>query len=447
MTSCDSYYWLNNQYFQSGFYTDTLTSVLLCDSVVHLDLVISNTQTQTFTFNSCNSFNWNNNTYNQSGQYTDTLQSISGCDSIIILDLVISNTQYTQDSVIECHSYLWNGNNLNSSGTYFDTIQSSYGCDSIVTLDLIILGNTYSYDTVSSCGPYSWNNNVLTQNGLFYDTLQTTAGCDSILILLLETFPKYYDTTFASVCDSFVWNGNVYTTGGIYVDSLVTTIGCDSIQVLNLSFNNSSTSPISLQLVLDDYCAETHWSIKNSFGTIIHQEGPYNCNVSGSGLQANDTILKSLQLSEQACYTFTLYDYFGDGLGASMWGGTDGSWLINDYNGITLIDGQGNFGDSISVSFYVNEDLSTNILETNFNNQFEIVAFPNPFIGETEIRILNFNEIYDISLYDIQGKIVHKIENINQDRFILNSGNISSGVYWLMVNNHPEIKPLKLIVK
>ena len=53
--------------------------------------------------------------------------------------------------------------------------------------------------------------------------------------------------------------------------------------------------------------------------------------------------------------------------------------------------------------------------------------------------ILNFNEIYGISLYDIQGKVVRKIENINQDRFILNSGNISSGVYWLMVNNHPEI--------
>ena len=113
---------------------------------------------------------------------------------------------------------------------------------------------------------------MLTQNGLFYDTLQTTAGCDSILILILEIFPEYYDTTFASVCDSFVWNGNIYTSDGIYVDSLVTTIGCDSIQVLNLSFNNSSTSPINLQLVLDDYCGETHWSIKNSFGTIIHQK-------------------------------------------------------------------------------------------------------------------------------------------------------------------------------
>ena len=60
---------------------------------------------------------------------------------------------------------------------------------------------------------------------------------------------------------------------------------------------------------------------------------------------------------------------------------------------------------------------------------------------------MNLNENYDITLYDIQGKVVRKIDNINHESLILNSGNISKGVYWLMVNNHPEIKPLKLIIK
>ena len=142
-----------------------------------------------------------------------------------------------------------------------------------------------------------------------------------------------------------------------------------------------------------------------------------------------------------------MYDGFGDGLGASEWGGTDGGWMLKDYNGLILSEGQGNFGDSISVNFYISEDLSTSISETNFDNLSKIIAFPNPFIGETEIRVLNFNQRYGASLYDIQGKVVRQIENINQERFILNSENISKGVYWLMINNHPEIKPLKLIVK
>ena len=124
-----------------------------------------------------------------------------------------------------------------------------------------------------------------------------------------------------------------------------------------------------------------------------------------------------------------------------------GSWKLLDYNGLLLMEGQGNFGDSTSVEFYINEDFSTSIYENNLDSEVKIIAYPNPFIGETEIMILNFNHVYDITLYDIQGKVVRQIENLNQDRFILNSENISSGVYWLMVNNHPEIKPLKLIVK
>ena len=98
------------------------------------------------------------------------------------------------------------------------------------------------------------------------------------------------------------------------------------------------------------------------------------------------------------------------------------------------------------IVFSFNEDFSTSIIVSE-NNLSEIIAYPNPFIGETEIRVLNFNQRYGASLYDIQGKVVRQIENINQERFILNSKNISKGVYWLMINNHPEIKPLKLIVK
>mgnify|MGYP007000047235 CR=1 len=79
--------------------------------------------------------------------------------------------------------------------------------------------------------------------------------------LVLDVLPYYNDTIFASVCDSFVWNGNIYTTSGIYIDTFATVSGCDSIEVLDLTFNNSSTSPLNLELLLDDYCAETHWTI------------------------------------------------------------------------------------------------------------------------------------------------------------------------------------------
>ena len=149
----------------------------------------------------------------------------------------------------------------------------------------------------------------------------------------------------------------------------------------------------------------------------------------------------------QGCYRFTLYDYFGDGLGASQWGGTDGSWKLIDYNGITLTEGEGDFGDSISVEFYIDEDFSTTIYENNLNSDVEIIAYPNPFIEETEINIYNLNSEYSISLYDIQGKVVLTMNNLKKNKLVISSENISRGIYWFTINNHPEIKPLKLVVK
>ena len=119
---------------------------------------------------------------------------------------------------------------------------------------------------------------------------------------------------------------------------------------------------------------------------------------------------------------------------------------MNDLNGNTLSQGQGDFGDSVSVSFYINEDFSTSIIVSE-NNFSEIVAYPNPFIGETEIQFVNFEGIYDVSIRDIQGKIVYKLNNLSNNQFTLSSSSISRGVYWVFLDNHPTITPLKLIVK
>ena len=302
-------------------------------------------------------------------------------------------------------------------------------------------------DSVNNCEYYDWNGVRYTSSGIYLDTIQSSNGCDSIVLLDLNLFTVYQDTVFASACDSFLWYGNIYTVPGIYTNTLTTINGCDSVEVLNFSINNNNNnSPIDFELVLDDYCLETHWNIVSSDGIIVHQEGPYDCNINGIGLQSNQTINRSLSLEEQSCYKFTLYDDFGDGLGASQWGGIDGSWLLNDLNGNSLSQGQGNFGDSISVSFYINEDFSTSIIE-NEKNFSKIIAYPNPFVGETEIQIINFEGVYDVSIIDIQGKIIFKLNNLFDNYFTLKSSSIKSGVYWVVLDNHPTIKPLKLVVQ
>ena len=447
ISECDEFIWQGNQYNQTGLFSDTLLTNSGCDSIIYLNLTVNGNYEIDEYVNACTSYNWNGISYSLSGEYIDTLQSSFGCDSIVNLNLTILNNQIFSDTILSCESYIWNGFYLDSTGLYTDTLQTIGGCDSILILDLTVYENAFANDSVSTCEFYDWNGVRYTSSGVYVDTFQTSNGCDSIVSLSLNLFPVYQDTIFASACDSFVWYGNTYTSAGIYTNSFSTINGCDSVEVLNFSLNNdNNTSPIDFELVLDNFCLETHWNIVSSDGIVVHQEGPYDCNINGSGLQSNQTINRSLSLEQQDCYTFTLYDDFGDGLGASQWGGTDGSWLLNDLNGNSLFQGQGNFGDSVSVSFYINEDFSTSIIESE-NNFSEIIAYPNPFIGETEIKLINFEGLYDVSIRDIQGKIVHKLYNLSNNHFTLRSSIILRGVYWVVLDNHPTIKPLKLIVQ
>ena len=118
---------------------------------------------------------------------------------------------------------------------------------------------------------------------------------------------------------------------------------------------------MTLELILDDYCLETYWTVKDSQDSIWYNEGPYNCNPSGGGSQANSTIIKDIYLDESECYTFELNDYYGDGLGGALWGGSDGSWTLKDLNNIIISQGQGDFGYSINQSFYVTQSIASSI--------------------------------------------------------------------------------------
>ena len=212
---------------------------------------------------------------------------------------------------------------------------------------------------------------------------------------------------------------------------------------LNLDINSNSTSPIQLQLVLDNWCRETSWSIVDEFGITWYDEGPYDCDPSGGGLQAEDTINVDLVLDTGLCYTFTLFDAFGDGLAGSLWGYNDGSWLLSDYNNNTLIQGTGNFGYEIFVDFKVIE--SVPILVHEGYDGVRLNAYPNPFEDFTNISIDNLNGPFEISLYDMYGKVIVDRKMEYNNNFEISNKNLSRGIYWLKIENYPDLPALKLI--
>ena len=92
-TACYSYSWNGITYNTSGAYMYTTTSSSGCDSIANLNLIINQIYNVNNNISICyeESISVGSNTYDQAGIYTDILTSVNGCDSIIITDLTISN--------------------------------------------------------------------------------------------------------------------------------------------------------------------------------------------------------------------------------------------------------------------------------------------------------------------------------------------------------------------
>lgn len=130
-------------------------------------------------------------TYNSTGSYSDVLTSVTGCDSVINTNLTVSDVVDSTQTIIECEGYsiTVGGNSYNTTGINTDILTSVItGCDSIVTTDLTILNNSTSTVSetaldqfISPSGLYTW-----TTTGVYNDTLTNMAGCDSIIVVDLE---------------------------------------------------------------------------------------------------------------------------------------------------------------------------------------------------------------------------------------------------------------------
>ena len=94
---CDgSFYQINgNSYSQPGSYTDIFQSSLGCDSIVNTLLTILPTQNLNTNVDICkgDSVVIGSNSYFSDGNYSDTLSNIFGCDSVLNTSVVVSDLQ------------------------------------------------------------------------------------------------------------------------------------------------------------------------------------------------------------------------------------------------------------------------------------------------------------------------------------------------------------------
>ncbi len=81
---------------------------------------------------------------------------------------------------------------------------------------------------------------------------------------------------------------------------------------------------VQLLLLTDDYPGETTWQLEDELGTVLYEGGPYS--------SEQTEYIEQWCLAE-GCYTFRIFDSFGDGI---QFDGVEGNYEITDEDGIIL---------------------------------------------------------------------------------------------------------------
>ncbi len=266
----------------------------------------------------------------------------------------------------------------------------------------------------------SW---AITEPGIYYQ-----AG---YIRLLAEYVTRGRPT---ATCDDGIQNGDE------------TGIDCGGSECPACDCNN-----MTLVILFDNYPEETSWDIQDNAGNILASGGPYNDFEPGS-LHSTTICLPA------ACYDFTIYDSFGDGICCDE---GDGAFvLLNNAGGAILANG-GLFGQENSTNFCLNQvsnsDASTDIMQLAMNsiettlaaNQDEMSTgtknqlleagrvniFPNPsdgyFKGQFDTAK---NELVSLVVTDMLGRTLRRTTISTNAVFSLDLSELADGVYFVQID-------------
>jgi hypothetical protein len=199
---CDTYTSPSGNYnwTVSGIYSDTLTNVLGCDSIITVNLTVNQSTFDTIAEFACGSYTApDSSVLSASGIYDITIMNASGCDSLIHIDLTVAQPSTGSVTETACNSYTApDGFVYTTSGTYTAIIPNAAGCDSTITINLTVeqMDTTLSYTN----GILSANQNGVTYQWIDCSTMNPISGATS------QSFTPSSNGTYAvnlsgTICD------------------------------------------------------------------------------------------------------------------------------------------------------------------------------------------------------------------------------------------------------
>ena len=452
---------------QTGIYSDTLRTVLDCDSlIVNFTLYHYPSSVYNYSDTICVDAVFSDIYFSGltiDSTYSDTLQSIHGCDSLIVnftlYHYPIATIYNYSDTVCEETAYsdiYFKG--LTLTGSYSDTLRNARGCDSLIVNFTLyhypsVREHNYS-DTICEDGTYSdiyFSN--LTLTGKYSDTLRSIHGCDSLIVnFTLYHYPSvaeyhYFDTICVEATYSDIYFKGLSQTG-TYSRTLRNIHGCDSLTVNLTLYHYPSVEPTTYS---DTICGGTTYNDANF--TNLTQAGVYYAtlpDINGCDSVIELTlVVKNLPtvsgLNIAKVDNVNVFVIFWSGNGTAYDLYCNNNFLANlaatTYIDSNLIEGETYcykiraINDDGCASAFSDEVCETygdiGINEWKIENG-ELRIYPNPV--NYELKIINY-EGGNIEIFNIMGQKLLSIESLPSLEPVINVTTLSSGMYFLKTGN------------
>lgn len=244
-----------------------------------------------------------------------------------------------------------------------------------------------------------------------------------------------------NVIETKQWTGSIAPFQHSIVNFETTTITGDEDYTMNLivpndghlagntdegSFSLAPTAPVSLvslQLKTDQYGSETTWKLFNSNGTVVAQDPPGNYG-------ANTVYTYDWVLDPTECYTFKIYDQYGDGICCSY--GNGYNRLRNTWGTADNFISGGQFGGEEDKGFMTPAMVS---VEDHTSNGFRV--WPNPTTGLLNMEF-DANTLATVDVFNVLGeRVMTNTFNASGIR-VMDLSSLNNGVYYMNVlaNGH-----------
>ena len=289
-------------YKQSGNYSDTLTNIYGCDSIVNVNLSVNKTDSTFFFLTTCNA--------SEVGVKYTTLKNSKNCDSVIVMNMRFTpaTTSTISKSICAGDSLLFQNKYLNLPGTYTFKTLNVNSCDSTITLNLSLNAVNKILKTATTCNSnkagtsqeifknvFGCDSTVITTTtfvpldtfkisgatcdlpsaGTFVKKYTGSGGCDSVVSTILK-YAKFSETNLTkSICkgDSVFFN-NLWLKGtdtsqfglSTYAEKTIAVNGCDSIITLYLKVNKPDTIQKNFTSCNTQKIGTTRQVFRNKFG-------------------------------------------------------------------------------------------------------------------------------------------------------------------------------------